>query len=399
MSETLLNKEQRTLCQLMANVLFQKEFKLEDDVDFEKVYECARNQAVVMPAFLKVNELNIESKLKQKIFSEMLSQTNLIVENYSHHAYLHELMKKHNIDYCVLKGVASAHYYPQTMIRQMGDVDFIVKPEDLKKVDEILTQEGFRCWHMNHVCHEVYSKDDMHFEMHFDFIGMPDKEHETKTREILKDFFKDTREVHEDTFTFVIPSEFYHGLVMLMHTQKHLLAEGFGLRHLCDWAVFILSIDDFENVFKEKLKKIGLWNYASLLSRACSIAFDLPYRSYMSDDTDLALKLLKDILDGGNFGANNDQRIYESMFVTDNDRHEVSRKRSTQFIKTMNSKIENKWPNTKKYPIFYIFGWIYFPVRLLIRICMKKRAPVKLKQAYSKSKDRKELYEKMKLYK
>ncbi|WP_415967655.1 nucleotidyltransferase family protein [Faecalitalea cylindroides] len=399
MSEVLLSKEQQTLCHLLANVLFHENHKIEEDVDFGKVYECARKQAVVMPAFLNINEYSIDSKLKQKIFSEILSQTNLIAKNYSHHAYLHELMIKHNIDYCILKGVASAHYYPQMMIRQMGDVDFIVKPQDLKKVDEILSQEGFRCWHMNHVCHEVYTKDDMHFEMHFDFIGMPEIEHEEIVREILKDFFKETREIHEDMFTFVIPNDFYHGLVMLMHTQKHLLAEGFGLRHLCDWALFIQSIDDFEKVFKEKLKKIGLWNYASLLSRACSIAFDLPYQDFMSDDTDLALKLLKDILDGGNFGANNDQRVYESMFVTDNDRHVVSRNRPAQFIKTINSKIENKWAKTKKYPILYLFGWIYFPLRLIIRICLKKRAPIKLKQAYSKSKDRKELYEKIKLYK
>lgn len=398
MNEFFLSKEQRTLCQLLANVLFQSNQEIETNIDFEKVYECAKKQATVLPSFLKLNEYSIDSELKQKILSELINQTALTARNYSHHAYLHKLMRKHAIDYCILKGVASAYYYPQEMSRQMGDVDFIVKKEDFKRVDAILKQEGFRAWNMHHVCHEAYSKDDMHFEMHFDFVGMPEKEHEDKVRDALQDFFKETREVQEGMFTFVIPNDFYHGLVMLMHTQKHLIAEGFGLRHLCDWAVFIQSIDDFEKIFKDKLQKIGLWNYATILSRACSIAFDLPNQSYMSDDFDLARKLLNDIIDGGNFGANNNQRIYESMFITDYDRHIVNRNRPIQFVRTMNSMIEINWPKTKQHPIFIIFGWIYFPLRRIFRILLKKRAPVKLKQAYCKSKDRKELYERIHLY-
>lgn len=118
----------------------------------------------------------------------------------------------------------------------------------------------------------------------------------------------------------------------------------------------------------------------------------------MSDDFDLARKLLNDIIDGGNFGANNNQRIYESMFITDYDRHIVNRNRPIQFVRTMNSMIERNWPKTKQHPIFIIFGWIYFPLRRILRILFKKRAPVKLKQAYCKSKDRKELYEKIHLY-
>lgn len=398
MEDIQLSKEQKVVCQLLSKALFHKEFDFEEDIDFNKVYDCAKKQAVIMPAFLNINELKIEKVLKQNIFSELLGQADLIAKNYSHHAYLHELMKKHNIDYCILKGVASAYYYPQLMIRQMGDVDFIVKPEDVKKVDEILKKDGFHCWNMQHICHEVYTKDDMHFEMHFDFVGMPEKDHEEITREVLKNFFEESREVKQDIFTFVIPSDFYHGLVMLMHTQKHLRAEGFGLRHLCDWAVFIQTVNDFEKVFKEKLEMIGLWKYATVLSRACSLAFDLPYQPYMSKDTKIAKTLLEDILDGGNFGANNDQRVYESMFITDYERHNVNRKRLVQFVKTLNSTIRNHWPKSKQYPILLGLGWIYFPCRRIVLIMLKKRAPLKLKQAYSKSKDRKELYERIKLY-
>ncbi|WP_278909584.1 hypothetical protein [Faecalicoccus pleomorphus] len=119
----------------------------------------------------------------------------------------------------------------------------------------------------------------------------------------------------------------------------------------------------------------------------------------MSKDDDLALMLLKDILDGGNFGANNDQRYVESLFITDYERKNIGHKRLVQFIRTMNSMIKDKWPQAQKFPILIIIGWIYFPCRRIKKICTKEKAPIHLKQVFSESKDRKELYEKIEIYK
>ncbi|MBM6809377.1 nucleotidyltransferase family protein [Faecalicoccus pleomorphus] len=171
--QLFLKNEQTVVCQLLSNVLFGKEISIPTDVDFEKVEDCASKQAVITPALLNINEYKINANLKQKIISDLISQTSSIAQNYFHHQYLHNLMKKYNIPYCIMKGVASSRYYPSSMIRQMGDVDFIVKTEYLKKVDQILKEDGFHCWNMKHCFHEVYTKDNMHFELHFDFGGYP----------------------------------------------------------------------------------------------------------------------------------------------------------------------------------------------------------------------------------
>lgn len=393
-----LENEQSVVCQLLSNVLFGKEIHISANVDFQKVVDCASKQAITTPAFLRINEYDVDADLKQKVFNDLISQTSSIAQNYFHHQYLHDLMKKNNIPYCIMKGVASSRYYPSSMIRQMGDVDFIVKTEDLKKVDQILKEDGFHCWNMKHRFHEVYTKDNMHFELHFDFGGMPKEKDSAKVREVLKDFFEQTRKINLDGFTFVVPNDFYHGLIMLMHTQKHLKAEGFGLRHLCDWAVFINRLDDFEALFKEKLQFIGLWKYASLLSKACAIAFDLEVKPYMSKDDELAKALLKDIFDGGNFGANNNQRIYESMFITDSDHAEINQPRILQFFSTLNAMTNTHWPLAKKIPLLYVYGWFFFPLRRVFRILLGKRKPVNVKDAYINSRERKELYDKIELY-
>ena len=55
-----------------------------------------------------------------------------------------------------------------------------------------------------------------------------------------------------------MPSHFHHGLNLLLHTNQHLLGEGLGLRHLCDWAVFAAGFSDeeFRELFEEKLKAV-----------------------------------------------------------------------------------------------------------------------------------------------
>ena len=42
------------------------------------------------------------------------------------HTAIHTLMTQNGIPYVMLKGAASAYYYPQTFLRSMGDVDFYV---------------------------------------------------------------------------------------------------------------------------------------------------------------------------------------------------------------------------------------------------------------------------------
>lgn len=46
---------------------------------------------------------------------------------------------------------------------------------------------------------------------------------------------------------------------MLLHVAGHLINTGIGLRHLCDWAVFVAKFSDegFCEMFEDKLKAVG----------------------------------------------------------------------------------------------------------------------------------------------
>ena len=74
-------------------------------------------------------------------------------------------------------------------------------------------------------------------------------------------------------------------------------------------AVFVNSIsnDEWINTFENELKKIGLWKFAGIISKAASIYLKLPEKPWFADaDTDLAISLSKDIFTSGNFGSKNE---------------------------------------------------------------------------------------------
>lgn len=68
MHKNQLTKEQDILCKMISNVMFQTKFDKNQFIDFDKVYECAKKQAVITPAFLNSNEYQIDDLLKNKIF-------------------------------------------------------------------------------------------------------------------------------------------------------------------------------------------------------------------------------------------------------------------------------------------------------------------------------------------
>ena len=54
----------------------------------------------------------------------------------------------------------------------MGDVDFLVRKEDMERAGKVLEQEGFVPWDEEHICHVVYRRLPTHYEMHFEPAGV-----------------------------------------------------------------------------------------------------------------------------------------------------------------------------------------------------------------------------------
>ena len=113
------------------------------DEEWKAVMTESRQQAVTRIAFKAAKNYSIPEDIYNKwnMYSEM-SYANAIV-NQKGHTDVHDWMTAAGIDYVILKGCSSSYYYPVPLDRGMGDVDFLVKKDDLEKAGEILRKRGF----------------------------------------------------------------------------------------------------------------------------------------------------------------------------------------------------------------------------------------------------------------
>lgn len=243
------------------------------------------------------------------------------------HAELHELMTGGQIPYVCLKGCASAAWYPDPTVRTMGDVDFLVREEDLPTAGQLVESIGMRLHSEEEGIHYAYVRPGSTWEMHRCVNGVPSGESGDRIRELLSDIIETAQCRTDENGSYKIPDTFHHGLVLLLHTAAHLTSEGVGLRHLCDWAVFAAGLDEdsFTDLFEEKLKATGLWHFAQILTLVCIRHLGAPARSWAGDaDEALTDALLADILNGGNFGAKDADRTRQIKYISDRGQGTVS---------------------------------------------------------------------------
>lgn len=394
-----ISKTERDLISLISNALFPVPIVDFADNDWEEVFKEAERQAV-LPLLATSERIPPEHReaLKKKV--SVLIANNMRVDY--NHAELHELLTSHNIPYVVLKGCASASYYPEPTLRTMGDVDFLVSPNDVEKVDELLKAEGFTPWDANHICHIVYTRDDAHLEMHFEPAGVPEGKAGEVIRELLSDVFEESRMTEVAGFEMCLPSHFHHGLILLLHTMHHLTSEGIGLRHLLDWAVFVnnFSDEEFQELFEEKLTEAGLWRTAQLLTLASIKYLGITPKLCAGEaDDELLENIMSDILSGGNFGVKDKERSRAGMIISNRGKGGIGKKNYLfQFFDTLNHIIYTNWSITRRVKILLPVGWLFWGVRYQIRVFLGKRNQLNLNQMLSGAELRRGIYEEFHLY-
>ena len=281
----------------------------------------------------------------------------------------------------------------------MGDVDFLVDEKDIERACKALEENGLTRNPKEHEKHLVYYDENGNFEMHTTPAGVPKGKDGDNVRALFKNIISDSCSYKTDFGTIQVPSPFHHGLILLLHTCCHLTEGGIGLRQLCDWAVFVSTFteDEFCNIFKEKLKAIGLWKLAKVLTKTSSDYLGAPSFQW-AQNTEKALTdgLIMDIFKSGNLGQKKGNATQESLFVTHTD---SKLDRIKHIFNYMNSIVYFYWQFTKKIKILLPVGWLYFGTRYVLRSLVGKRPKINIKNIKTEAAIRSDLYEEIKLFK
>lgn len=336
-------------------------------------------------------------------FGNVIKNTN----NFMEHDELNKLMTKNDIPYCTLKGLASAYYYPDPSLREMGDVDYLVQEADFETAKQAALNAGFAIDHGDEPdsIHIAFKREPMSiWEQHRTINGIPNGEVGENIQSEIDRTIKTSEQITLDGVICRIPDAFHHGLIMLLHVASHMTSEGIGLRHLCDWAVFAnrLGNDGFDELFEEKLTRFGLWKFAQILTLVSEKYLGIAHMEWAQNPevTDEHLEaVMEDIMNGGNFGKKDLNRYREIKYISNRGEHTVDNKNVVdQVFGTLNQKTCSDYPWIKKHKVFLPIGWAAEGGRYLALLITGKRKSKGTSAMLREAAKRKEIYSKMELF-
>ena len=201
---------------------------------------------------------------------------------------------------CVLKGTAIARYYPEPLRRQCGDIDFWM-PSAKRK--DVLTWLKSKYVIEHHVWHNIGVKmfEDVPVEIHLHPAWVYHPIHNRR----LQHWFEEMAErgMMMENGYLVMPVEF-DAVFSLVHTFRHLITEGVGMRHIVDYYFVLKSLP--KEKYKETMKtisKIGLSKFTAammfVLKEMCGMSEELLLCKPNKKD---GLFFMKEIMAAGNFG-------------------------------------------------------------------------------------------------
>ncbi len=348
-------------------------------IDWAQVMQESIQQAVCPLVFeaAAAYEADIPPEVYRRWFATSYAYLRNAHGVFRSQQHLTEMMAQRDYPCIILKGTAAAAYYPSPEQRCFGDVDFLIDPTQREAVETMLAADGYERRDMEHICHVVYRKKREHLEMHFEIAGIPYGDAGARVREYIQDAEHRPLAQTVGGIDFPAPQPRDHALILLLHMQHHMLGEGLGLRHLCDWVTFVTRTADepfWETDVLPLIRGIGLDTYAAVMTKVGALYLDTACPAWAQDaDACLCDAVMADILAGGNFGRKDELRAASGMLISEHGKAGTQHGMLYNLAHTLHGAVLLQYPIIKKIPIVYPFIYVYKAARFcMLRLCGKR---------------------------
>jgi hypothetical protein len=292
------------------------ESELPESIDWKAVVTLAKKHVVYGIIIDSVQFVPERLRPSQAVYAKMnkfamgLLKTNAVLDLAV--AHLATSLKQRGIDGVLLKGQGLARYYRVPEMRQCGDIDFYVGKKNYK--------EAIR------ICQEDLSDDNSEtheIEPHFNFMmnGIPIELHRLASKIHSpyrgKQFQRWIEEQLEQSPSrriesignadITLPSYDFDAIFIFYHAWRHLIMSGLGMRQLCDWIMVLHNHD--RDIDTERLKK-NIHRFGMTRGWKVFACIAVDHLGLPEDEMPLydptyrkkSEKILKEIINGGNFG-------------------------------------------------------------------------------------------------
>ncbi|WP_455665211.1 nucleotidyltransferase domain-containing protein [Phocaeicola sp.] len=277
-------------------------FNWMEEKDWDSLFRLVQKHSVTGICFPVIELLPIGLRPPSVIYLKWFGQVQYIkATSFRMREMLHEVnqrLEPLGVFPVLMKGLGIACWYPNPSLRMAGDIDLYI-PGDYNEVIDYVEAWGFLMTYMPN--HDKVEYKGVCIELHHQLIRFP----------IATDWKLEVAVVSDGFADYRIPDADTNALLLLTHAVKHLIGPGVGIRHLCDWAVFLRhnhQVVNFEKLWKE-LEHLGLKRFAIEFTALAYDCFQVDCPAILpwcaASDERLKQRLLDDIIERGDCGRQN----------------------------------------------------------------------------------------------
>lgn len=328
---------------------------------YETVYPC--------PAFRTVSAEQNQI-LKRQVIRQVMVQSRKTEEFLA----LYRKLTESGITPLVVKGLVCRNIYREPDYRCSGDEDVLIPREQFGRCHEIFTENGMKPVepgeNMEAEGETPYYKEKgaLHIELHKELFAAESKAY-GEFNGLFADAFERKIQIEINGVQVYTMCHTEHLLYLIVHAFKHFLHSGFGIRQVCDIAIYAnkygceIDWDELQEkcrsihaeVFAAALFDIGEKKLVFDKKRAC---YPESWEQIGADGDDL----LADLIAGGVFGDSSMSRKHSSNMtlqaVAEEKQGNKARASLRQSIFPGREYMERTYTYLKDYPFLLPAAWL-----------------------------------------
>lgn len=334
----MLTKDQEYILALLRAGLASEPVDVSPENE-EHVIRIIRTQDILLTVYPYVTP-----SLREKLRIEAFGMTSHIVNQmYEAELILHALADA-GMRCVPLKGLEQGKLYPEDILRQMADLDILVRPYDYKRVKEVMDSLGYISDGESSWMHDNFAKGDITVEMHKRLTDDSGAIREWESRMLER-----TSQDKDGVFHMTLEDQMIFHIV---HMHKDFLNGSLGLRRIVD--VWLLQKQKMDTEFvKQEMEHIGLSAFYDRMKKLAHVCMG---ECMMDEDMEL---LLKHAFQHGIYGS---QKSYKTGRIVSMSKGKGFRKgKYTSFAAAIFlpvSRMKAHFPILEKYPFLLPYFWI-----------------------------------------
>lgn len=279
--------------------------------EWRNIWQQAQKQTVCGFVFAGIEKLPAEMQPPKEMMMQMWAFTERIRKaNLKMAVVAEEIIgwyEEKGLKPTIIKGLTAGALYEHPELRMPGDIDLFF-PENYNMAVPIARSKGI----------EV-TLDDNHDV--FDYKGVHVELHHTAFRPLFPVKNIDFSPIPSDSVNYKgkMLNVKANAMLLLIHPAKHFMKEGIGLRHLCDWAVFLKRYEESPELSEawDEVKRQGAERFAveftAIAVHYLGLQLKDPEKWIGKSKDRLREKMLGIIMERGNFAHS--VRAKNSLYV------------------------------------------------------------------------------------